>query len=197
MVQFFIRLFILLITLSILSCGGNDSDNTFIDIRDGQSYQTTEINDLTWMTDNMNYGKNNLGWTHKDDPSYASTYGRLYDWWMISEVCPDGWRIPTQQEYLSLANSLSDEEMIVLPNTFNFIAGGLRQNNQGQYDDKTEYQLLELLGFFWSSTEFLQDRLDMNGEEISAHALFYNKDNNVVDVAPANKEQGFSVRCVQ
>lgn len=188
---------ILTIVLALLSCGGDNEDNTFVDSRDDQTYGTTEINGLTWMTDNMNYEGNNLGWAHLDDPSYTTTYGRLYDWSMASSVCPSGWRLPTQQEVENLTETIANNEMKVQPNEFNLIAGGLRQNDQGQYVDKTEYQLFESFGFFWTSTEVLQDRVDANGEEISAFTLTYDKSKNIVDVAPANKEHGFSVRCVR
>ena len=183
--------------LLILSCGGDDNDNTFVDDRDDQVYRTTEINGLTWMTDNMNYAGNDLGWTHLDDPSFAATYGRLYDWSMVSEVCPNSWRLPTQQESETLAQVITDDKMTLLPNELNLIAGGLRQNDQGQYDGKTEYQLFESFGFFWTSTEFIQNRLDINGEEISAHSFYYDKSKNLFGVAPSNKEIAISVRCVR
>ncbi|NNF32848.1 MAG: hypothetical protein HKN68_01990 [Saprospiraceae bacterium] len=194
------RLILLYCIVVFTSCGGDEpvsSEMSYTDVRDGQVYRTIEMNGLTWMIDNMNYSDNDLGWVYRDDISYESPYGRMYDWWMTPQVCPEGWRLPTKEEYEALSEVIADGDMSLKSDEFNLLAGGLRQNNQGQYDNKTEYQSIDSEGFFWTSTEFKQGIVDMNGEEISAFLLYYNETENRIGVFALNKEHGFSVRCVQ
>ncbi len=94
------------------------------DSRDNQSYKTTEINSLEWMSENYNYAVNsgNGSWYYGnaersvildgvvvDTKEDRKKYGRLYDWNTAMEFAPEGWRLPTALEYESLENYLGGE----------------------------------------------------------------------------------------
>jgi len=76
----------------------------FTDSRDGknQTYLTVKIGNKTWMAENLNYATDQSA-CYDFDASYCSKYGRLYNWYQAMEMCPDGWRLPTEAEYVDLA----------------------------------------------------------------------------------------------
>lgn len=86
-------------TLIILSlCYGNSfllAQSTFTDPRDQQTYKTVQINSLTWFAENLDF--NSPGSIENE-----GEYGRLYIWDMAQSACPDGWRLPTEREWLAL-----------------------------------------------------------------------------------------------
>ncbi|MBQ9224567.1 MAG: hypothetical protein IJ177_00035 [Fibrobacter sp.] len=77
----------------------------FIDGRDNQCYKTTRVAGLVMLAENLNYadsvampelrGANRC--TQGLSENCEST-GRLYTWDAAMEVCPDGWRLPTEAE---------------------------------------------------------------------------------------------------
>jgi uncharacterized protein (TIGR02145 family) len=111
--------------------GGNSSPsggNSFVDSRDNQTYKTVKIGNQTWMAENLNYAVE-TSWCYFNEPSYCDTYGRLYDWATAMVlpsscnsntcsnqmqtkhrgVCPDGWHLPSRDEWNELINYVATE----------------------------------------------------------------------------------------
>lgn len=103
---------------------------------DGNTYKTVTIGTQTWMAENLKTSKYNDGtiipnildndkwmndtlgaWcNYKNDTSYNSKYGKLYNGYVIvntknKNVCPSGWHIPTYSEWLILTDYLGGEKI--------------------------------------------------------------------------------------
>ncbi|MDX2444448.1 MAG: FISUMP domain-containing protein [Bacteroidales bacterium] len=95
----------------------------WFDVRDGQSYNTVQIGDQIWMAEDLNYdSKGSL--IYGLDTSNADIYGRLYLWETAQNVCPEGWHLPSDGEWLQL------EQYIGVP-TDELIIEDLRGTNEG------------------------------------------------------------------
>jgi uncharacterized protein (TIGR02145 family) len=99
---------------------------------DGNIYKTIQIDNQTWMAENLrttkfNNGSNitftdveefnydyapRYGW-YNNDLSFKDVYGALYNWYTVDpairetkNICPAGWHVPDDTEWNHLASSL-------------------------------------------------------------------------------------------
>lgn len=84
------------------------SEGTFTDERDGSTYRWVRYGNLDWMTDNFHYYLNDNGKCRQYGMDKSSTavdverYGRIYSYTGAKEACPDGWRLPTDEDWKNL-----------------------------------------------------------------------------------------------
>lgn len=87
--------------------------DSIIDERDQQVYRTVTIGTQTWMAENLNYKGpeawfNAQSWCYDDVKENCKVTGRLYDWSSNITYCPAGWHLPTEDEWRSLMQFVSD-----------------------------------------------------------------------------------------
>jgi len=76
---------------------------SFTDPRDGKIYKTIKIADQWIMAENLAY-KPDSGkyWAYDDIDSNIAIYGYLYDWETAMNIAPEGWHLPSRQEWLDI-----------------------------------------------------------------------------------------------
>jgi len=80
-----------------------------VDPRDNQQYETVHIGEQLWMARNLNYGDADKT-CYGHDPASCEAHGGLYAWEVACRVCPDGWHLPSREEWISLSEFLGKED---------------------------------------------------------------------------------------
>lgn len=195
------------------------SSGTFVDYRDNHVYKWVKIGKQIWMAENLAYlpAVSLPSISSKDNPCYYvygydltnvsqakeknsyKKFGVLYNWMASGKACPEGWHLPSDDEWLILSDYLGGKYVSggkmknvnewQKPNTggsnisgFSALPGGYR------YLDGT-FRLIGSYGYWWSSTE----RSGKGGWDI---ALAYNSA-YIGNSDEGLKEAGFSVRCLK
>jgi len=174
----------------------------FTDPRDGQKYRTAKIGDLVWMCENLNFAFKD-SCCYDNDLKYGEKYGRLYTWDTAMEACPDGWHLPTLEDWNNLIKSAGGKvagEKLKSKNEWNKNGNGTDDFGfsalpSGHCDYKynaTNFQNFHMMfnqGSWWSATKYDNERayfLDM----------VYNF-KNVDKLKTFKTSSSLSVRCVQ
>lgn len=202
---------------------------TLMDSRDGQTYSYFNFEGQTWMAEN-------LGWLPEVSPpeegatdeahyyvygyqgsnvdaarltdNYAQ-YGVLYNHEAAMTACPDGWHLPTDEEWKTLEKNLgmdaSDANEVNWRNTgevgyflkskdgwfndgngvnrigFNALPGGYRYGG-------TTFDFIEDKAFFWTAT---------TESSLNAWCRYLYYQNDGINRYDDARKKGFSVRCIQ
>lgn len=172
----------------------NIEDYFITDVRDGQQYRTVKIGDQLWMAKNLNYESFEGSYCHGNDPDKCLEYGRLYQWEAAVFACPDGWRLPSENDWDILTGFLGEKAGVKIKSDHGWTGDYNGTNSSGfnalpgsyltQYG---EFMALGGYAFFWTSGESTDNRA-------WCRQLSYNVDN--VERNHFNKLNAFSVRCI-
>ena len=212
-------------SFSTTSTGSGIVSNTGSGVTyNGYTYSSVVLgNGQEWMSENLrtaNYrngdpiptGLNDANWSSTTSGAYAiynndnandAIYGKLYNWYAVADprhVCPSGWHVPTDAEWVWLTNYLGGEAVAggkmkstgtqywISPNTaatnesgFSGLPGGYRSSSGG-FDSVGYY------GYWWSSSE---------GDTNYAWNRSLDYYNGSASQGINGKHFGFSVRCLR
>jgi uncharacterized protein (TIGR02145 family) len=215
--------------ISVTGCGGQ-STLTY----DGITYDLVQIGGQCWFADNLatdqyrngdliTTGLTNTNWSntsagayhiYANSPANDATYGKLYNWLATTDargLCPTGWHIPSDCEWMYLENSLgmtvSDQILTDtwirgtdqagrLKTTNLWDAPNLGANNNtgfaavpgGYRASNGSGGFLNSLGYWWTSTA--PNSTNAWYRVMGANYATMNRING-------SKKAGFSVRCVR
>jgi len=199
----------LLLSLTIFSFCNN--------IKAQDKIKSVKIGGQVWMTENLNVthfrngelileAKSNEEWEkagkekrpawcyYNNDSIYGIKHGKLYNWYAVNDkrgLAPEGWHIPTTEEYDILENNVGLESKYYKSNSIcsedKVNISGFSALFSGARSERNGFGGLNELTFFWtvSSENLLYARVRL----LSDHWKIWDK--------TVNKNQGFSVRCVK
>lgn len=192
--------------------------------KEGNNYRTVVLDNKTWMAENLRVTKYKNGesiettnpnqdiskvsepkyyWSYKGKDSLSKIYGNLYTWYVIQDprgVCPEGFHVPSDQEWISLINSLdgnieagaklkeTDFVHWFKPNANATNESGFTALPGGYRDNDGKYYVLGFRGYWWSSKKNYVVMAWNTG-------LIYN--NDILERLDFLKKNGLSVRCVK
>jgi uncharacterized protein (TIGR02145 family) len=73
----------------------------FTDARDGQRYRQISLGDQVWMAENLRFLSSGR-LCYNDELTACETHGGLYVYSEATNVCPEGWHLPTDLEWQEL-----------------------------------------------------------------------------------------------
>lgn len=178
---------------------------TMKDSRDGKTYKTVKIGNQEWMAENLNY-QTGESKCYENKPENCDKYGRLYVWREAVTACPDGWHLPSKEEFEELeklagqkASDIKKAGTVLKSTTgwndykgesgngtdglgFGALPAGYYGSNYGYFGDEGD------VAPFWSSTE---------DDSSGAYYLVLSFSREGAYVDGDRKYYGFSVRCVK
>lgn len=187
-----------------------------VDTRDGKSYKTVLIGDQLWMAENLNYGDSvstpslqGNTWCGGGDSlkNDCCTYGRLYTWAAGGKLCPEGWRMPSMEDFMALTknfggmafagDALKSEavgwEKLGGSNVsgFSVLGAGYRHHDGG---------ILEIRNkgvFMTNSVGFRKDPMDAARGSANIDVFVVTDELVSVEFGRCVFSEGFSIRCIK
>jgi len=148
-----------------------------------------------------------------DKDTYKDTFGALYNWSSVTtnKLCPTGWHVPSYNDwnilftYLGGTNKaggiLKSTDFWEFPNIgatdsmgFTALPGGFR-------DYTGDYNNINIVGFWWTSTEYVMYFPNGNISESAYNIILHRSSNSIFGLPyvdyPYNKHAGMSIRCLK
>jgi uncharacterized protein (TIGR02145 family) len=136
---------------------------SFVDSRDKNEYGTIEIDNVIWMSDNLNFYTLENSTCRNNIRTDCELFGRMYNIEVANSGCPDGWRLPTSAEWkYLLINKAANNIKILYPfggTGFNLLLGG-----EFMYDEDSKTDIYTANYLFQDGEKFGYYYLDSTGK---------------------------------
>lgn len=109
--------FLSMLSLWLIACNKDDSSDVinvqpvlsyFVDTRDGTSYKIVEIGNQIWFAENFSLVTDSSV-IYENNIQNEKIYGRLYNWFEAQKYAPDGWHLPSLEDWMDLIDYVGDE----------------------------------------------------------------------------------------
>lgn len=100
---------------------------SFTDPRDGEVYKYITLGGLDWMARNLAY--DGSGHSIQESKVLDAIFGRFYTWDEAQSACPDGWRTPSNEDWMALSRSIDPDSATDPFGSFVGVSGALRPNS--------------------------------------------------------------------
>ncbi len=147
-------IFAVCVCFLLAGCRSIAAEQNFVDF-EGNTYSTVTIGDQIWMAENLKTQYDVLGgklsgvYAYNSDKKYVEEYGRLYTRDAAERACPDGWRLPSEEDWMILEKHIGGNSVKKLMSSeeggFGALLGGYRFYGGGYAD-------LGTWGQYWTST---------------------------------------------
>lgn len=115
-------------------------DKIFTDARDGKKYHYSTINGVDWMSENLCF--EGYGEPFASCEAMTDIFGLYYTWTEAMKVCPEGWSLPSNDDWLSMCKVWNPNCATSAKDTYQSVSGDLMAN---------AYLNKERLWEFWPS----------------------------------------------
>jgi uncharacterized protein (TIGR02145 family) len=147
----------------------------------GQSYETVKMNSQIWLAENLNEEPSSgKSWCYGNMEQLCLEYGKLYDWYAAKTICPEGWKLPSKDDFYNLSKDFGD--VLNSKAWWNATLGGYKKE-----DDIQPFLRLDAEGNWWSSSD--------DGDR--AYYYSFLKDGTKLNQFDEKKTKGYSVRCIK
>jgi len=186
--------------------GNGFKEGKFVDQRDGQIYSWVEIGNQIWMTENLRFDTDSGAYLYKNRTRSLKKTGYLYSFKALQTAAPEGWHIPTEEEYLELLISLGGYtestighhhpgraygRITELEGIFNFRPNAVYYPENGRYlKGVYPFKSVEL----WTST---YTKLRNDKDSTTSIAFFHDYFRHQTGVTLVSRNAALPVRCVK
>ncbi len=153
----------------------------------GQDIETVVIGQQEWMKMNLDVAADS-SYCYSNLPENCSVFGRLYNWETALSACPEGFRLPTDEDWTILAETIGGLNVAgarLMPGGdtgFDVLLGG----NYNPVSGIFSYQFRN--AYFWTATSF---------SETAAWMRHFSNEGTNINRSTVKKYYHFSVRCIR
>ncbi len=202
----FKRLIFSCLALTIGMSGFCQEMGTMVDSRDNKEYNTVELiikleagitKKRTWLAQNLDYASENSS-CYKDEPAFCEAFGRLYPWEDAINVCPEGWRLPTEKDWTEVIDSYGGR---------NSAGAQLRKDGaskldliMGGFGNGLIYTGVGKTGSYWDSAGGTEEQNGDGDTQViprTAGLISIDQNNDDIFHVQIGKEHLLSVRCIK
>ena len=104
---------IILVSLSFIVMTqvlAQEQKGNLVDDRDGNTYRTIQIKETTWFQNNLKYETANSYYPKKTRKKSKVEKGNFYTYQDAQEVCPQDWRLPSEEDWLEYFSFLLENQ---------------------------------------------------------------------------------------
>ena len=178
----------------------------------GKWYTTVEIGNQCWMNENLNITTSSGSWCYDDDDANCDIYGRLYSWGQALNVCPEGWHLPSDDEWKILEGTVDSQYEVGdaiwngwgnrgadagkrLKSTSGWNLDGNGTDNFGFSALPASYREIDGTFQYLGNNAYFWTSQDMSDLLATYRSIGYDTDK--IGRLSLEKTYGFSVRCVK